>query len=139
MVARFLVAGSVFLSSIPLTHAADATSYVVNAAKTHGVPVQFALRVAKAESGIKCGVHNRRSGATGPMQILPSTARSLGYRNIRQAACPTQVSAGMKYLAYCLKITRHNHYNAARCYNGGPGALKSNSRSAHRYASKVTR
>ena len=121
------------------TLASDASSYVRSAAKTHGVPPHFALRIAKLESGVRCGVHNRSSGAVGPMQILPSTARTLGYRNIRRSSCATQVNAGMKYLAYCLRITRHNHFQAAKCYTGGPGALKTRNSRANKYAMRATR
>ena len=134
----FYILASFFIYAVE-THASDASNYVKMAAKTHGVPQSFALRIAKLESGVKCGVHNRASGATGPMQILPSTARTLGYRNIRGASCATQVNAGMKYLSYCLRITRHDLFRAAKCYTGGPGALKSRNSRAHKYAVRATR
>ena len=72
------------------------------------------------------------------MQILPSTARTLGYPNIRGSSCATQVNAGMKYLAYCVKVSRGNLYNAARCYTGGPGVLKHRNSRVHKYAMRAT-
>lgn len=129
---------AVFLLSTP-AHSADAVTYVRSAALTLGVPVSFALRIAHIESGARCGINNKSSGATGPMQILPSTARGLGYHNIRKASCSTQVYAGMKYLSYCLRITGHSRYNAARCYTGGPGALKFHNKRVHHYAMKASR
>ena len=119
--------------------ASDATGFVTTSARKFGVPVHFALKIAKIESGIRCGVHNRHSGATGPMQILPSTARHLGFRNIRGSSCATQVHAGMKYLAFCVNFAHGNLYNAARCYNAGPGGMRSRNRAVHRYASAAVR
>lgn len=136
---RIFTAFLLFLALFSPAHSSEATRYVKTYAQAMGVPVHFALRIAKIESGAKCGVHNRRSGATGPMQILPSTARTLGYRNIRSASCATQVQAGMKYLRYCIKVTHGNLYNAARCYNGGPATVLKNHRGGHAYAKKATR
>lgn len=134
----FLVTFIAFTFATP-AFATDATGYVKSAARSHGVPVNFALKIAKIESGAKCGVHNHSSGATGPMQILPSTARKIGFRNIRSASCATQVNAGMKYLKFCIKHAHGNLYNAARCYNGGPGGMKTRNKSIHKYAAKATR
>ena len=39
-------------------NAADATRYVTTSAKTHGVPVSFALKMARIESGVRCGQRN---------------------------------------------------------------------------------
>lgn len=118
---------------------ADARPLVVSAAKRHGVPTHFALRVARVESGVKCG-RVGRAGERGPLQILPSTARALGYRNIRTASCATQTDAGMKHLAICWKKTR-NLWRAAACHNQGISVAygRKVNRHAARYANKVTR
>jgi hypothetical protein len=112
---------------------ADAKPLVVSSAKRHGVPVEFALRVAKVESGVQCG-------EKGPLQILPSTARALGYKNIRAASCATQTDAGMKHLALCWKKTR-NLWRAAACHNQGISVAygRKVSKAAARYANKVAR
>jgi len=136
---RFFIAFWLFLALSTSASAYDATGYVKTYARALGVPPYFALRIAKIESGARCGVHNRHSGATGPMQILPSTARRIGYRNIRGSSCATQVQAGMKYLSYCIKVSHGNLYNAARCYNGGPATLLKHHRGSHGYARKATR
>ncbi len=132
------------LVAIPLAatsaQAADATGIVKQMARKHGVPQGFALRVARVESGVKCG-RVGRAGERGPLQILPRTAAGLGYRNIRKASCATQTSAGMKHLAICWRGARGNAYRAAACHNGGIGTLrwKRIPKSVQAYARKVTR
>lgn len=118
---------------------ADARPMVVSSAKRHGVPVDFALRVAKVESGVKCG-RVGSSGERGPLQILPSTARSLGYKNIRASSCATQTDAGMKHLAICWRKTK-NKWRAAACHNQGISVAYGHrvKKSAARYANKVAR
>lgn len=117
----------------------DASHLVVSSAKRHGVPVGFALRVAKHESGLRCG-RVGSSGERGPLQILPSTARALGYKNIRGASCATQTEAGMKHLAICWHKTK-NKWRAAACHNQGLSVAYGHrvSRSAARYANAVAR
>lgn len=127
-----------FAVATPEVHA-DAKPLVISAAKRHGVPVHFALRVAHVESGVKCG-RTGAAGEKGPLQILPSTARGLGYKNIRAASCATQTDAGMKHLAMCWRKTR-NLWRAAACHNQGISVAygrKVNKRAA-RYANKVAR
>lgn len=123
-----------------LATAADATHLVKQMARKHGVPQSFALRVARVESGVKCG-RVGRAGERGPLQILPRSARGFGYRNIAKAGCAAQTSAGMKHLAMCYRKARGNQYRAAACHNGGPGVLqwKRIPKSVQSYARKVAR
>lgn len=118
---------------------ADAKPLVISSAKRHGVPVEFALRVAKVESGVQCG-RVGSSGERGPLQVLPSTARSLGYKNIRAASCATQTDAGMKHLAICWRKTK-NKWRAAACHNQGISVAYGHrvSKRAAKYANKVAR
>lgn len=51
----------------------DATSYVLNASNLVGVDPSLVYSVAKVESNLKTEARNRITGATGLMQILPST------------------------------------------------------------------
>lgn len=120
--------------------AADATGIVKQMASRHGVPQSFALRVARVESGVKCG-RVGAAGERGPLQVLPRTAAGLGYKNIRKASCATQTSAGMKHLAICYRGARGNQFRAAACHNGGFGVLKWKRipKSIQTYARKVTR
>lgn len=121
---RFLTAFCVFCSTFSVGYASDATNHVVSAAKAQGVPVKFALRMAKIESGVRCGQRNPRSTASGPLQILKSTARAMGYRgDIRRASCAVQTHYGMKHLAMCYRGARGNQALAKQCHQRGVSAL----------------
>lgn len=140
MTARFLVAGSVFLAAVSHSHAADATGYVTSAAKAHGVPVHFALKIARAESGVKCGRRNSKSTASGPLQVLKGTARGLGYKgDIRRASCATQTHYGMKHLAMCWRGAKGNAKRAAACHYQGVSALRRITPAGAAYARKAIR
>jgi len=120
--------------------ASDATALVRAEAKRHGVPVAFALRVARAESGVKCGRRNPKSTASGPLQVLKGTARGLGYRgDIRRASCAVQTRYGMKHLAMCWRGAKGNVRRAAACHYQGVSALKRINRAGAAYARKVVR
>lgn len=118
----------VALVAVPLwstsAHAYDATRYVTAEARRQGVPVPFALKMAKIESGVRCHNHNARSSASGPLQVLRGTARSLGYRgDIRRASCAVQTHYGMKHLAICYRGARGNQALAKKCHQTGVSAL----------------
>lgn len=135
----FYIAACVALVFTAAEVHADAKPLVISSAKRHGVPVEFALRVAKVESGVRCG-RTGAAGEKGPLQILPSTARALGYKNIRAASCATQTDAGMKHLAICWKKTR-SLWRAAACHNQGISVAygRKVTKAAARYANKVAR
>lgn len=104
--------------------AEDATGLVTAEARRQGVPVAFALKIARIESGIRCNNHNKKSSASGPLQVLRGTARSLGYRgDIRRASCATQTHYGMKHLAMCYRGARGNQALAKRCHQVGISVL----------------
>lgn len=118
-----LVCVALYVVSAPAS-ASDATELVSAEARRQGVPVPFALKIAKAESGTQCGVNNRRSTASGPLQILASTARALGFHgNIRRASCATQTHYGMKHLALCYRGAGGNQALAKRCHQVGVSVL----------------
>lgn len=135
-----IVLSSIFLSTPTApAHAYDASRLVVAEAKRQGVPVSFALRVARVESGVQCHRHNK-SGATGPLQLMPATARALGFRgHIRSASCPVQVHWGMRHLAMCYRGARGNQMRAAACHYQGVSALRRVSKAGAAYARKVAR
>lgn len=116
--------------------ASDATQIVAAAAKRHHVPVSFALSVARVESGVRCNARNK-SGATGPLQIMPRSARALGYRSIK--GCYAATEAGMAHLAMCYRGARGNKARAAACHYQGVSALSRVHKGGARYAAKVMR
>lgn len=102
----------------------DATAIVKAEARRQGVPVSFALKMARIESGVRCGQRNSRSTASGPLQVLKGTARALGYRgDIRRASCAIQTHYGVKHLAMCWRGARGNPFLAQRCHQVGVSAL----------------
>jgi hypothetical protein len=115
---------AVFLALPTGAMAGDATGMVTAEARRQGVPVAFALRMAKIESGVRCHNHNRKSSASGPLQVLRGTARAMGYRgDIRRASCATQTHYGMKHLAMCYRGARGNQALARRCHQVGISVL----------------
>lgn len=126
-------------TQVDAAKAADATRLVAAEAKRQGVPVAFALRVARVESGVQCHRHNK-SGASGPLQLMPATARALGFRgHIRSASCSVQVHWGMRHLAMCYRGARGNQRVAAACHYQGVSALRRVSKAGAAYARKVSK
>lgn len=120
LVSPALLASALFLPA----HAYDATGYVTAEARKQGVPVSFALKMARIESGVKCNNHNKKSSASGPLQILRGSARALGYKgDIRRASCGTQTHYGMKHLAMCYRAAKGNQALAKRCHQQGISAV----------------
>ena len=88
-------------------------------ASKHGVPVRLVRSVIKVESGGNCRARNR-SGASGIMQVLPPTARSVGVHG-NLLDCNTGLEAGVRYLK--LALARGGHGCAGvSLYERGIGA-----------------
>lgn len=131
------LAAVAYLSMTANVLASDATQLVKASALKHGVPVEFALQVAQKETGVRCGEIGA-SGERGPLQILPSTARHMGYKNIRKASCAEQTDAGMAHLAECYRGMGGNRWYAAACHNQGFSAISGKvKKRAKRYANAV--
>lgn len=121
------------VSAHPPAMAHDATGLVTAEARRQGVPVKFALYMARIESGVHCGRRNPRSTASGPLQVLKGTARAMGYRgDIRRASCATQTHYGMKHLAMCYRGARGNQALAKRCHQVGVSVLYKKKKSRRR-------
>lgn len=119
----------------------DASLLVRAAAVRHHVPVDFALRVAKQEtggSGGRCGLRGA-AGEVGPLQIKPATARGMGYKRVASATCEAQTDAGMAHLAKCWKHFRVE-WMAAACHNQGHRTIQTGkfAKGAKKYAASVT-
>ena len=134
---RVVLAAAIVALTASNAFAYNVKSLVAASARKHGVPVEFALNVARHESGLKCGVVGS-SGEVGPLQILPSTARGMGYRDIRHKGCAAQTDAGMAHLARCFRGMGGNRWAAAACHNQGFSAITGKiTARAKRYANKV--
>lgn len=100
---------------------------VATEAASQGVPVSFAMAIAKHESGFRCsavGSHGER----GVMQIKPSTARAMGYRGSARGLgdCRTGIYWGVKYLKAAVVAAAGDLKRAAFLYNAGLGAKTRN-------------
>lgn len=90
------------------------------AAEQYGVPVNLLKAVAKAESGFDAGAVSS-CGAEGIMQLMPSTARSLG---VTDSFDPEQnIMGGAKYLGQLLSSFGGDARLAVAGYNAGGGAV----------------
>lgn len=106
-----------------------------------GVPVGLALAVINVESRGNCnavGPATHSGRGQGPLQIMPSSARALGYRGpaAHLATCGEGLRYGMKHLAMCYRLAGTID-GAARCHVGGAGALHSRSKYVRGYVASV--
>jgi soluble lytic murein transglycosylase-like protein len=101
-------------------HCDDPRPFVIEAAKERGIPVSFALSIAKAESNFRS--HSISStGAMGVMQLMPNTARENG---VIDPFDPQQNARGAStFLESLWKRYRGNRMRIAAAYNAGPGRV----------------
>lgn len=99
--------------------------------------VDAALRIAKLESGFNCkatGPATRHGRARGVMQVMPGSARALGYDPRRLHECEYGVAAGIAHMALCVQSGVRNVQEMGRCHVAGVGGWnKRLNRSAERY------
>ena len=106
-------------------------------AKANGVPLNLARAVVRVESNYNVNARGA-AGEVGLMQILPRTARGIGYKgSMKKLHDPdTNLSYGMKYLGEAYKRGGGTTCGAILKYNAGHYAKRMNPRSAA-YCRKV--
>lgn len=107
----------------PVTEASrqELATMVQAAAKRHNVDAKLALAVAVAESDLQPQAVSP-VGATGVMQLMPDTARSLGVRNINDPR--ENIDGGVRYLKQMLNTFNGDVVKAVAAYNAGPEAVQ---------------
>jgi soluble lytic murein transglycosylase-like protein len=103
-------------------------------APKYGVPVWFALRIAKVESGYNPNVRGA-AGEYGVYQMKCATAKGIGFSgNCSQLLnASTNVEFGLKHLQMAMKLSKGNLRMAASKHNGGLGRKNL----VHRYVGMV--
>ncbi len=98
----------------------DVESEIRDAAKLYNLDPALVRAVAVQESGLRNEARSRR-GAVGVMQMMPGTARELGYD---AADLRGNVRAGAAYLSMMMETFGGDVKRALAAYNAGPGAVK---------------
>lgn len=102
------------------TAAPDLRTLLHTAGAAHDIDVELLASIVHAESGGRARAVSR-VGAVGLMQLMPSTALSLG---VLDARLPDQnINGGTAYLDALLTRYRNNLALALAAYNAGPGAV----------------
>jgi Transglycosylase SLT domain len=100
--------------------AAEMHQLLVAAGTAHNIDEDLLASVIKAESGGHVKAVSR-AGAQGLMQLMPSTAHTLGVADSFRA--DQNIAGGSAYLDSLLKRYKDNLALALAAYNAGPGAV----------------
>lgn len=108
-------------------------------AQAQGVDLALILAVIQKESSFNPRAYNKTSGATGLMQVLPSTAKWMGCKDTSKLSTPSvNIKYGVKYLKYlwgefgegspasltAQAVALRSSQMAIAAYNAGPGNVR---------------
>lgn len=112
----------VYDNSIALTGSAKQYEEIIRqASETYHVPAKLISSVIQHESNFNSSVVSH-AGASGLMQLMPSTAKWLGVKDVFD---PTEnIMGGTKYLRQMLDKHNQNLELALAAYNAGPGNVQ---------------
>lgn len=109
---------------------------IIDAANHYGVPLDLAMGVAFQESRFDCKARSK-AGARGVMQVMPSTAKWLGYDPARLGECEYGARVGMDYLKRQLDDCNQNWACAMEQYNCGPNCRNRNNAETVTYTVRI--
>jgi hypothetical protein len=105
--------------------------------------VPTALKLAKIESSFNCGAvgpRTRHGHARGVLQVMPGSARALGYDPRRLNECQYGISAGVAHMASCIQSGVRTHTQMASCHVAGVKGWKVKlNRRAEKYKNQYIR
>ena len=99
-----------------------------------------ALRIAYVESGYNpraIGPNTKYGRARGVMQVMPGSARALGYDPRRLNEMKYGIAAGVAHMKACLQSGVQTERQMAACHVSGVAGWKRNARSNSRYVELV--
>lgn len=99
---------------------------VRQAAQRHGIPPRWYLAKVQIESRFNCRARSH-AGALGIGQVMPRTARGMGYSPASMLNCHTGADAGARYAKMALDKAGGNLMHASTLYLHGVHAKKRSS------------
>lgn len=84
--------------------------------------VPTALKLAKIESGFRCnatGPRTRHGRARGVFQVMPGTARAMGFNPAKLHECGYGIAAGIAHMRQCIASGVRTHAQMASCHVSG--------------------
>ncbi len=90
----------------------------VEVSERHGLDLALVMAVARVESDYVPAVKNRRTGATGLMQVMPSTGKHFSCGDLEAPA--DNLECGARVLGRYLKYFKGDYLYAVAAYHAGP-------------------